>query len=110
MQRFFRKPQPQPSVLADIARGAFQGDFATELGLPGAATQVALSFIPMVGTLCALRDAAADQQRNDTPGVLLNLLAAVPFIGGAAKTAELLRHARRLRRGYVVTRRRLAAA
>jgi len=42
-----------PTVLADIVRGAVQGDFARDLGLPGAVTQVALSFVPVVGTLCA---------------------------------------------------------
>jgi hypothetical protein len=110
MRRSSTQRPPQPSVFSDIAKGLFQGDYATELGLPGAAAQVALSFVPVVGTLCALRDASADQQRNDKPGVVLNLLSTVPVFGGAAKTAEVLRHLQRLRRGYVVTRRRLAAA
>jgi hypothetical protein len=95
-----------PTVLADIVRGAVQGDFARDLGLPGAVTQVALSFVPVVGTLCALRDAAADRQRGDKPGVALNLLAAVPLFGGAAKTAEVIRHAQRLQRGFAVSYRR----
>ncbi len=105
----FSRPQRQ-SVLQDIARGAFQGDFAPQLGLPGAATQVALSFIPVVGTLCALRDAAADRRRGDRPGVMLNLLSAVPGIGALAKTAEVIRHAQRLKRGFDVSfgQRRLA--
>lgn len=93
----------QPSLAKDIANGAFLGDYAPTLGLPGALTQVALSFVPVVGTLCALRDARADQMRRDRPGVILNLLATLPLFGGVAKTAEVLRHAQRLKRGFGVT-------
>ena len=95
------------SIISDIIQGAILGDYADELGLPGAATQVALSFVPVVGTLCALRDAQADRVRRDSPGVVLNLLAALPMIGGVAKTAEVIRHAQRLKRGFSVTQRRL---
>lgn len=93
------------SIVQDIVRGAFLGDYAPELGLPGALTQVVLSFVPVVGTLCALRDARADQVRRDRPGVILNLLATFPLLGGVAKTAEVLRHAQRLKRGFDVTAR-----
>jgi hypothetical protein len=101
-----KSDSPGPPILGDIVRGAVQGDFARELGLPGAVTQVALSFVPVVGTLCALRDAAADRQRGDKPGVALNLLSAIPLFGGAAKTAEVIRHAQRLKRGFAVSSRR----
>ena len=102
--------QQRATALQDMARGAFQGDFAPRLGLPGAITQVALSFVPVVGTLCAFRDAAADRRRGDHPGVMLNLLSAMPGIGGLAKTAEVIRHGKRLKRGFDVSfpRRRLA--
>lgn len=93
-------PPARPPVLRDIARGAIQGDFAPHLGLPGAATQVALSFVPVVGALCALRDAAADRRRGDRPGVLLNLLSVLPGIGVVAKAAEVVRHGQRLKRGF----------
>ena len=96
----------RPSILSDIVHGAILGDYATDLGLPGAATQVMLSFVPVVGTLCALRDAQADRLRQDTPGVVLNLLAVLPMIGGVAKTAEVIRHAQRLKRGLAVSQRR----
>jgi hypothetical protein len=99
----------QPTILADVTRGALQGDFAPELGLPGAVTQVALTFVPVVGTLCGLRDAAADKRRGDNVGVALNLMSVLPVVGGLAKAVELGRHARRLRRGWVVTQRRRAA-
>jgi hypothetical protein len=97
-----------PSIIADMTRGALQGDFAPELGLPGAATQVALTFVPVVGTLCGLRDAAADRRRGDYKGVALNLLAMVPVVGGVAKVVELGRHARRLKKGWVVSQQRRA--
>lgn len=93
----------RPSVILDVVRGAFLGDYAPALGLPGALTQVGLSFVPVVGTLCALRDARADQVRRDRPGVILNLLATLPLLGGVAKTAEVVRHAQRLKRGFDVT-------
>lgn len=99
----------QPSVFEDMARGALQGDFAPELGLPGAATQVALAFVPVVGTLCGLRDAAADRRRGDYAGVALNLVAMLPMVGSVAKAVELGRHARRLKNGWVVSNRRRAA-
>lgn len=94
------------SIGRDIMQGAFLGDYAPALGLPGAVTQVALSFVPVVGTLCALRDAQADRVRRDRPGVVLNLLAALPVFGGIAKTAEVLRHAQRLKRGFDVSTQR----
>jgi hypothetical protein len=37
--------------------------------------------------------------------VILNLLATFPLLGGLAKTAEVLRHAQRLKRGFDVTAR-----
>lgn len=94
---------PHTSLFTDVLHGAVQGDFATDLGFAGAATQVALSFVPVVGTLCALRDAAADRRRGDRPGIVLNLLSALPLIGGVAKAAEVIRHAQRLQRGFGVS-------
>lgn len=94
------------SIGGDIMQGALLGDYAPALGLPGALTQVALSFVPVVGTLCALRDAQANRVRQDHPGVVLNLLAALPVFGGVAKTAEVLRHAQRLKRGFDVSTQR----
>lgn len=91
------------AVLRDIARGAFLGDYADELGLPGAATQVGLSFVPVVGALCDLRDAAASRQRGDKRGIALNLLALLPVVGGIAKAAGVWRHAQRLRNGFIVS-------
>ena len=105
-----RPGRQHPSLINDIVRGAVQGDFASDMGLPGAVTQVALSFVPVVGTICALRDAVAAKQQDDTPGVVLNLLATLPLFGSAAKTAEVLRHTQRLKRGFDVSSRRYRPA
>jgi hypothetical protein len=104
-----RLRRSHPALASEVVRGAVQGDFARDLGLPGTITQVALSFVPVVGTLCALRDAAADQQQGDTPGIVLNLLAAIPLFGGVAKTAEAIRHLQRLKGGFDVSYRRYRA-
>ena len=96
---------PRGGLVRDIVRGAVLGDFAPALGLAGAVTQVVLGYLPVVGTLAALRDAAAAWRRRDRPGCALNLLAVVPVIGGVAKTVEVLRDARRLGRAVVVQRR-----
>ena len=78
-------------------------------GIRSAPLLAALTFVPVVGTLCGLRDAAADQRRGDYPGVALNLLSIVPVVGGMAKALELARHAQRLKRGWVVSNKRRAA-
>ena len=77
--------------LRDVFNGAIRGDFAAEIGLAGALTQAALGFVPVVGTLCALRDVLADLRYRDRMGCLLNALALVPFLGGFPKTAEVIR-------------------
>jgi hypothetical protein len=81
-----RGGQGGPPIVSDIVRGALLGDWAGELGLPGAITQVALNFVPV-----------------DRVGMALNLLAIVPWIGAVAKATEVWRHVQRLRRGYEVT-------
>jgi hypothetical protein len=80
----------------DVLKGAFLGDFADRLGLPGAATQVALTMIPGVGDVCIMRDIIADMGNRDTVDIALNIVALTPFLGGIAKTAEVVRNARRV--------------
>ncbi|HEY8597916.1 MAG TPA: hypothetical protein VIL85_05765 [Thermomicrobiales bacterium] len=94
---------PRSLFFRDIVQGALLGDFARDLGLPGAVVQVALNFVPVVGSICAMRDAVANWRVKDRPGVALNLLAIVPVIGSVAKVAELWRHMGRLRRGFDVS-------
>lgn len=98
-----RKTWGGPPLVSDVVRGALLGDWAGELGLPGATTQVLLNFVPVVGSICALRDAAASWRSRDRAGVALNLLAILPWIGAVAKIAEVWRHVQRLRRGFEVT-------
>lgn len=87
-----RGPAPRRrSFVGDVSAGLFLGDFAQELGLPGAVTQVAISFVPLIGSVCALRDLTADLRHHDRIGALLNFLALTPILGGFSKTFEVIR-------------------
>ncbi|HEX6123212.1 MAG TPA: hypothetical protein VFY89_08625, partial [Ktedonobacterales bacterium] len=78
--------------------GAVRGDFARDLGLAGALTQVALGYCPGLGTCCATRDLLASLRHRDGLGALLNGLALVPLFGGFSKTVAVLHHAHQLGR------------
>lgn len=87
-----RGPAPRRrSLVGDVSAGLFLGDFAQELGLPGAFTQVAISFVPLIGSVCAVRDLTADLRHHDRIGALLNFLALTPILGGFSKTFEVIR-------------------
>jgi hypothetical protein len=94
------------SLPRDIYFGAVLGDFAPTLGIPGAVTQVILGYVPVIGSVTALRDAAADLKLHDALGVILNLLAIFPVLGGLSKTADVVHTLHRLHRvqHYVVHR------
>jgi hypothetical protein len=110
MARALQQPAATPRrripLARDIWNGAVRGDYAPALGVPGAATQIALAFVPGIGTLCALRDALADWGKRDGAGVALNLLAVVPLLGGFPKTAAVLRTVQHVGRAVHVTRQR----
>ena len=86
------------SLIRDLYRGAILGDFAATIGIPGAVTQALLGYVPVVGTMTALRDAVADWRLHDVVGISLNVLAAFPVLGGLAKTADVLHALHRLHR------------
>jgi hypothetical protein len=88
--------RPRVGLLRDIFNGAFRGDFAEDLGLAGIVTQILLGYVPVVGTLCAIRDYLADRRSGDRLGVWLNILAVIPVFGGFPKTAEVLEHTLRV--------------
>ncbi len=79
------------SLIGDVSAGLFLGDFAVDLGLPGAVTQIAISFVPLIGSTCAVRDLVADLRRHDHLGAALNFLALAPILGGFSKTFEVIR-------------------
>ncbi len=111
MARALRQPPATPArrripLVRDVFNGAVRGDYAPQLGVPGTATQIALAFVPGIGTLCALRDALANWRRRDRIGVTLNLLALVPVAGGFPKTAAVLRAAQHVGRAVHITRQR----
>jgi hypothetical protein len=78
------------SLLGEVYRGAVLGDFAMDKGLIGVLTQIIVGYLPIAGTLGALRDAAADWRARDAFGVIVNILAAFPVLGGFPKTLEVL--------------------
>ncbi len=86
-----RRPARRRSFVGDISAGLFFGDFAHDLGLPGAVTQIAVSFIPLIGSICAVRDLTADLRHHDHVGAALNALALTPVLGGFSKTFEVIR-------------------
>src|SRR5260221_7200817 len=81
-----RKPS---SWLKDVYGGAVLGDFATEVRLPGAVTHAALGFVPVIGTVTALRDFVACWLDADWLGMVLNLLAVMAVLGGVLKTGDV---------------------
>jgi hypothetical protein len=94
----------------DILRGALLGDFALDLGLAGAVTQVALAYTPVVGDICAIRDMAGDFYHKDRLGFLLSAIALIPVLGGIAKTIDVIHNTRRVGNAYVRSRQRRAQA
>jgi len=82
--------QRRVRLVPDIWNGAVLGSYAPHLGIAGAVTQAGLCFVPVVGTLCAVRDYFACRRKHDRLGATLNLLAAIPVVGGLPKTAAVL--------------------
>lgn len=91
-------PRKRSSWLRDVYGGAVLGDFATEVQLPGAITHAALGFVPVIGTLTALRDFVACWLDGDGLGMVLNLLAVMPVFGGVPKTVDVLHGVHRVHR------------
>lgn len=94
--------------LRDVLRGALLGDFALDLGLAGAVTQVVLAYTPFIGDICALRDMAGDLYHRDKFGFLLSVLALVPVLGGIAKTIDVVHNTHRVGQALVRSRNRRA--
>lgn len=85
-------------VARDAARGALLGDLDPNLGLAGTATQIALSYVPFVGTVANGRDLIGDWRNGNRSGAVLSALAMVPVAGGLAKTFAVARNTNRIRR------------
>lgn len=81
----------RPGVVRDVWNGAVRGDFARTLGVAGGVTQIIISFLPLFGTLAAMRDIVADLKYHDRLGCAFNTLALVPFFGGVSKTMDVIR-------------------
>lgn len=81
----------RPGFVRDVWNGAVRGDFARTLGWAGGVTQIIIGFLPLFGTLAALRDIAADLKYHDRLGCAFNTLALIPFFGGVSKTMDVIR-------------------
>jgi hypothetical protein len=80
----------RPSLLGEVWNGAVRGDFARNVGLVGGLTQIGIGFLPIIGTLAAMRDIVADLKYRDHLGCLFNGLALIPIVGGFSKTMDVL--------------------
>lgn len=87
------QPPQNSSFIGDIYRGAVHGDFAERLGPVGYVTQAAFGFVPVIGTVCAMRDFVACRRKKDGFGAMLNLLAFIPLFGLFPKTVHVVRSA-----------------
>ena len=65
-----------------IVRGAVLGAFARDRGRLGAITLALLGFVLVMGTLGALHDIVANWRYREGIGVLVNVLAVFPVLGG----------------------------
>ena len=91
-------------VLPDILNGAFRGDWTPRLGVAGAVTQAIVFYIPVIGTLCAIRDFFACLHKHDSLGSILNALAVFPVLGGFPKTADVIHNFVTINHAYRATR------
>lgn len=82
--------EPRYSLLRDVFDGAVLGDAAPRLHLAGALTQILLGYMPVIGTLCAVRDFVVSHRRGHTVAAALNLLSVLPIFGGVPKTMAVI--------------------
>jgi hypothetical protein len=91
-------------LLPDVLNGAFLGDWAPRLGVAGSVTQAVVFYLPVIGTLCAIRDLFACLHKHDSLGAILNALAIFPVLGGFPKTAEVIHNFVTINHAYRATR------
>ncbi len=91
-------------LLPDVLSGAFLGDWAPRLGVAGSVTQAVVFYLPVIGTLCAIRDLFACLHKHDSLGAILNALAIFPVLGGFPKTAEVIHNFVTINHAYRATR------
>lgn len=84
-------PPRRRSFFGDIYSGAVRGEFDENLGPAGYTTLVLMCFIPVVGSICAVRDLIACRRHHDTAGSFLNVLAIFPELGVLPKLILAIR-------------------
>jgi hypothetical protein len=101
---------PARSLALDLYRGVVWGDFDRDLGTGGAIAQSTVGFIPIAGTVAALRDLIACIAQRDVLGMVLNFVAVCPVLGGFAKIADALHTVHRYRRSAQRRKQRAAGS
>lgn len=101
---------PARSLALDVYRGVVWGDFDRDLGTGGAIAQATVGFIPVAGTIAALRDLIACTEQRDGLGMVLNFFAVFPVLGGFAKIADALHTMHRYRRSAQRRKQRAAGS
>lgn len=86
------EPLPLPQ---ELYGGIIRGDFEPRLGVLGHILQIVCTFIPVVGTVCGLRDFLACRRHHDGWGSFWNLWAMIPVFGVIPKTIIVLIHSRK---------------
>ena len=90
-------PLRKYNFFLDLLRGIFLGAYAVdELHMPGLFVWIILGFVPVVGTVCALRDAYYSVEVHEWGGLVFNLVGLLPFMKGFANIVEVS-HLRRLK-------------
>jgi hypothetical protein len=79
-------------LLADLSRGLVQGAYAIQdLRAPGLVVWILVGFVPVLGTLAAIRDAYYSLEVRDVIAFLFNLLGLLPFMKGLANIMQVSR-------------------
>ena len=85
------------SLIEDVYCGAVRGEFDDNLGPVGYTTLAIFGFIPVIGSVCAIRDLFASRRNHDAFGTFINIFAIIPVIGGFFKAILALRNMGRAR-------------
>ncbi|HEV2238738.1 MAG TPA: hypothetical protein VGR57_18920 [Ktedonobacterales bacterium] len=74
----------------DLWRGVFAGAYAIEdMRAPGLLAWIAVGFVPVIGSLAAVRDAYYSFEVREWSALVLNLLGILPFMKGVTNVLEV---------------------
>jgi hypothetical protein len=83
-------PDPPYHLIPDLLRGLFKGAYAVDrMHTPGLLVWIAVGFIPVAGTLAAMRDAYYSLEVRSWGALALNLIGLLPFMKGFTNLVEV---------------------